>query len=241
MRPARRRVAARRRRAARPRPRCRALGGRPLWSSARGPRAAGDLAGERSGVNSACGMSAAPSPQRDGVRGLVLIEAPGSGTRIDGRPITASSATVEAPGARHTRCASAMRCGRSLKKGCASKRGRAAHRPWSRREILVARLLRDDEEAPGAPAAARSRPARFAHHRAPWLPPKTRSRNAAALRQGRIGRPAPPRARPADRIAGMDHAAPPGTPSTVGKPVAITETQRAGSGWRGPSRRSARG
>lgn len=46
-----------------------------------------------------------------------MVEGMGKGTRIDGRPITESSDTVEAPDRQITRCAAAMRPAMSLKNG----------------------------------------------------------------------------------------------------------------------------
>ena len=73
----------------------------------------------------------------------------GSGTRIAGRPIAASSATVEAPERDTTRWLAAIRRGRSEKNGSTS-----AVTPMSRiggadaLEVLLARLLGDMEARP---------------------------------------------------------------------------------------------
>ena len=89
----------------------------------------------------------------------------GSGTRIAGRPIAASSATVEAPERDTTRWLAAMRAGRSAKNGATSAVDAEA-------AIGVAHARRDPPRAPAgrsraaraAPGrAARSRPARFGH------------------------------------------------------------------------------
>ena len=93
-------------------------GGKP----ARIGREAGDLVGERSGVKSSCLSTIAP-PAFASTLALASwswSSACGSGTRIAGRPIAASSATVEAPERETIRCDAAMRAGRSEKNGATS-------------------------------------------------------------------------------------------------------------------------
>ena len=106
------------------------------------------LAGQPLGREVACGSRCRrPSPRASrrwppGRCRAHAAAAPG----WTGRPITASSATVEAPERATTRCAAAMRAGRSRKKGATSALDAdVAHRLAHALEILLARLLDDCE------------------------------------------------------------------------------------------------
>ena len=100
----------------------------------------------------------------------------GSGTRIAGRPIAASSATVEAPERATTRWLSAIRVGRSGKNGATSavdSRGR--HRSCATRSTSSARacctIVSRDHRAGSSRSIAGG--TMSAMTRAPWLPPNT--------------------------------------------------------------------
>ncbi len=91
-----------------------------LWARAAGPlKISISRRASFSGVSSRCATrQPAPALARISALGVWLSSsAPGSGTRMAGRPIAISSATVPAPERAITRCACAMRSGRSEKKG----------------------------------------------------------------------------------------------------------------------------
>ncbi len=202
-------------------------------------------AASRSGVKSACwrtGSRRRPSPARwrwrAGPGRAHAAAAPGS----PGRPIAASSATVEAPERDTTRCA-----GRHARRQIGEERrdlGRDAEPRVGLahpRHVLVARLLHDRQGAP-ASAASSSLDAGgtiSAMTRAPWLPPNTSSersgphasggigRGGAAITAGRTGLPV--------SVALACNAGRPAC--TPAKAVARSRRRAAPAAcWRGPSR-----
>ncbi len=208
-------------------------------------------AASRSGVKSSLGDHGrrADGFQRRGVGRLVAVERCGSGTRIDGRPMTASSATVEAPERATTRCAAAMRAGRSREEG--RDLGRDAEAG-----IGLAHALRDPPRAP----AARWRGARALGRRAAATAPAARCRSSPARPGCRRTRRAGERRPAASGANGMSRRLEHG--GRTGLPVMHAAWPRAAramplhrgkaggdglrraaraSGWRGRARRSARG
>ena len=205
---------------------------RPPGSSLSGsPRRARDFAGEPLRREVSLRDHGAPrrsSPRLAAFAAWSPSSECGRGTRIEGRPITASSATVDAPERAITRCAAAMRAGMSAKKGETS----AAHaepRIGSRDalQILPARLLHDRRAARGARAASRSMAGGTTSliTRAPWLPPKTtQAQHAIAPRAARtaVARASSTAGRTGLPVSAAWPAAAAETPFTAGNPVAMT-------------------
>src|SRR5712671_4796088 len=188
----------------------------------------------RSGVNSSWRNRIPPpaASSTPALRNWSWSSAPGNGTRIAGRPMAASSATVPAPERDTTRCAAAIRAGRSGKKAATSQA--MLRRPY---------VSRTRPRSSSRACWASSSRARNAASRcsiaagttsdmtlAPWLPPNTRSRKspsgsggmkdeAAAITAGRKGLPV--------WVAFAASAASPA--STPEKLVAIAVTRGASS------------
>ena len=205
-------------------------------------------AASRSGVNSAWSRRIAPpaSISTPALARWSWSSACGSGTRMPGRPIAASSATVEAPERDTTRWLAAMRAGRSVKNGatsqatCSLRIGVA-----DARQILLARLLHDLQPRPQTRLELLDRPAARCRP-SPARPGCRRTRGAAAARRRRAADRAspPPRSPPAApdcRCASPWRRAPDRDRECRESRWRWRARAAPASGWRGPSPRSARG